>query len=108
MTELFDPVTRRNPMKVLFVLAAVVAGAFLMVFMTRNEGTPQHERREPLVHVKVAVAALKPVPVEIQAVGTAESYATVSIKSRVDGELVSIVNRSFSEQNDIESKAVLS
>ena len=89
---------RRNPFKAILIAAALVAGALSMVFLTRSEGTPQRERREPLVPVKVAVAALKAVPVQIRAVGTVEAYATVSIKSRVDGQLVGV---HFREGQDV-------
>jgi multidrug efflux system membrane fusion protein len=75
-----------------------------MVFLTRSEGTPQRERREPLVPVKVAVAAPKAVPVEIRAVGTVEAYATVSIKSRVDGQLVGV---HFREGQDVKKGDLL-
>jgi len=104
MSEHIDPGVRRSPMKVVLIAAALVAGALSMVFMTRSEGTPQRERREPLVPVKVAVAELKPVPVQIQAVGTVEAYATVSIKSRVDGELVRV---HFKEGQDVKKGELL-
>jgi multidrug efflux system membrane fusion protein len=98
MTEHPDGGTRRSPMKAVLVAAALVAGAFSLVFLTRSEGTPQRERREPLVPVKVAVAARKAVPVEVRAVGTVEAYATVTIKSRVDGQLVGV---HFREGQDV-------
>ena len=95
---------RRNPFKAILIAAALVAGALSMVFLTRSEGTPQRERREPLVPVKVAVAALKAVPVQIRAVGTVEAYATVSIKSRVDGQLVGV---HFREGQDVKKGDLL-
>ena len=98
MTERLDGGTRRSPMKAVLVAAALVAGAFSLVFLTRSEGTPQRERREPLVPVKVAVAVRQAVPVQIQAVGTVEAYATVTIKSRVDGQLVGV---HFREGQDV-------
>ena len=104
MTERLDGGTRRSPMKAVLVAAALVAGAFSLVFLTRSEGTPQRERREPLVPVKVAVAVRKAVPVQIQAVGTVEAYATVSIKSRVDGELVRV---HFREGQDVKKGDLL-
>jgi multidrug efflux system membrane fusion protein len=91
-------------MKGILIAAALVAGAFFMVFMTRSEGTPQRERRDPLVPVKVAVAAVKAVPVRVHAVGTVEAYATVSIKSRVDGELVRV---HFREGQDVKKGDML-
>ena len=76
----------------------LVAVAMAMVFMTRSEGTPQREKREANVPVKVAAAEQKAVPVQLQAVGTVEAYATVSIKSRVDGQLVGV---HFREGQDV-------
>ncbi len=104
MTEHPDGGTRRSPMKAVLVAAALVAGAFSLVFLTRSEGTPQRERREPLVPVKVAVATLKAVPVQLRAVGTVEAYATVSIKSRVDGELLRV---HFREGQDVKKGDLL-
>lgn len=78
--------------------ATLVAVAMAMVFMTRSEGTPQREKREANVPVKVAAAEQKAVPVQLQAVGTVEAYATVSIKSRVDGQLVGV---HFREGQDV-------
>jgi multidrug efflux system membrane fusion protein len=75
-----------------------------MVFMTRSEGTPQREKREALVPVKVAVAEQKAVPVQLQAVGTVEAFATVSIKSRLDGQLVGV---HFREGQDIKKGDLL-
>src|ERR1044072_7253248 len=37
-----------------------------------------------------ALGVAKPVPVRIQAIGNVEPYATVSIKSRVDGQIVKV------------------
>ena len=104
MTE--PPAVRptHNPMKAVLIAAALVVGALGMVFLTRSEGTPQRERREPLVPVKVATAAVKSVPVQIQAVGTVEAYATVSIKSRVDGELMRV---HFREGQDVKKGDLL-
>jgi len=90
--------TRRNPFKGLAIAVTLIAGALTVIFMTRSEGTPQREKREALVPVKVAPALQKTVPVRLQAVGTVEAYATVSIKSRIDGELVKV---HFREGQDV-------
>jgi multidrug efflux system membrane fusion protein len=90
--------TRRNPLKGLAIAVTLIAGALTVIFMTRSEGTPQREKREALVPVKVAPALQKTVPVRLQAVGTVEAYATVSIKSRIDGELVKV---HFREGQDV-------
>jgi multidrug efflux system membrane fusion protein len=72
--------------------------------MTRSEGTPQREKREAPVPVKAAVAELKAVPIQLQAVGTVEAFATVSIKSRVDGQLVGV---HFQEGQDVKKGDLL-
>jgi multidrug efflux system membrane fusion protein len=98
MTDRRAAANQRHPLKILAITATLMAGAFTLIFMTRSEGTPQREKRESLVPVKVAVAERKDVPVQLQAVGTAEAYATVSIKSRVDGQLVGV---HFREGQDV-------
>jgi multidrug efflux system membrane fusion protein len=97
-------VNQRHPLKILAIAATLTAGAFTLIFLTRSEGTPQREKREPLVPVKVAVAERRNVPVQLQAVGTVEAYATVSIKSRVDGQLVGV---HFREGQDVKKGDLL-
>jgi multidrug efflux system membrane fusion protein len=82
--------SRRNPLKALAIALTLVAGALVVILMTRTDGRPQREKRDPLVPVKVATAIQKAVPVQLPAVGTVEAYATVSIKSRVDGQVMGI------------------
>jgi multidrug efflux system membrane fusion protein len=94
----------RHPLKALLIAATLIAGGVGMIFLTRSEGIPQREKREPLVPVKVAAAVQKAVPVQLQAVGTVEAYATVSIKSRVDGQLVGV---HFLEGQDVKKADLL-
>jgi hypothetical protein len=42
-------------------------------------------RGKEAVHVKVAAAAVKTVPLAIQAISHAEAHTTVAVKARVDG-----------------------
>jgi multidrug efflux system membrane fusion protein len=52
---------------------------------------PQPQGAAPAaVPVSAAVAVEKTAPVQVQAVGTAQAYATVSVLARVDGELLSV------------------
>ena len=95
---------RRNPLKALAIALTLVAGALVIILMTRTDGRPQREKRDPLVPVKVATAIQKAVPVQLQAVGTVEAYATVSIKSRVDGQLMGI---HFREGQDVKKGDLL-
>ena len=103
MTERRPASTRRISKKVFAMTVALITTALAMVIMTRSEGTPQREKREALVPVKVAPPE-KAVPVQLQAVGTVEAYATVSIKSRVDGELVKV---NFREGQDVKKGDLL-
>jgi multidrug efflux system membrane fusion protein len=89
---------KRNPLKALAIALTLVAGVLVIILMTRTDGRPQREKRDPLVPVKTATAIQKAVPVQLQAVGTVEAYATVSIKSRVDGQLMGI---HFREGQDV-------
>ena len=95
---------RRNPLKAIAIALSLVAGALVIILMTRTDGRPQREKRDPLVPVKVATAIQKAVPVQLQAVGTVEAYATVSIKSRVDGQLMGI---HFREGQDVKKGELL-
>jgi multidrug efflux system membrane fusion protein len=95
---------RRKPLKALAIALTLVAGALVIILMTRTDGRPQREKRDPLVPVKVATAIQKAVPVQLQAVGTVEAYATVSIKSRVDGQLMGI---HFREGQDVKKGDLL-
>jgi multidrug efflux system membrane fusion protein len=94
----------RTPLKVFALGAALTAAATAMVFLTRSEGKPQRERREPVVTVAAAAALQKSVPVQIQAVGTVEAYATVAVKSRIEGQLVEV---HFREGQDVKKGDML-
>ena len=104
MTEQHPTTARRLPKKALALAVAIAAFVSALIFMTRSEGTPQREKREALVPVKVAVAEQKAVPVQLQAVGTVEAFATVSIKSRIDGQLVGV---HFREGQDVKKGDLL-
>jgi len=54
-----------------------------------SEGAPR-VRERPAVPVTAAVVATKDVPIQLTAVGAVEAYATVSLKSRVSGELLAV------------------
>lgn len=45
------------------------------------------QRREGAVPVRAATAVAKDVPIQLRAIGTVEAYASVSIKSRIDGQV---------------------
>ena len=58
----------------------------------------------PAVPVLVATVAEKTVPVELRAIGNVEAYSTVSIKSRLAGQLVQV---NFKEGQDVKEGELL-
>jgi len=104
MTERRPAFAWRISKKVFAIAVALITFASVMVIMTRSEGTPQRQKSEAFASIKVAVAERKAVPVQLQAVGTVEAYATVSIKSRVDGQLMAV---HFREGEDVKKGEML-
>ncbi len=88
---------RNAPVKrlaVLLLLASLVgAGAFLW---PRRDHSPSdlaaagQPAQPPAVAVGVATVVAKPVPVEFGTIGTVTAYATVAVKSRIDGEIMEV------------------
>ncbi len=68
-----------------------LAGLFLMTACSGGPSAEEPQKRErPQVPVAVAQVLEKDVPVQLTAVGNVEAYATVSVKSRVGGELTAV------------------
>lgn len=92
----------------LFLAGAVVAalGAALGLYFT--DGTRARERKaaaQPAaVPVSVALAVQRSVPFRLAAIGTVEAYATVSVKARVDGQIVAV---NFREGQEVKRGDVL-
>lgn len=75
--------------KAIFALAlALILLGVILVFFVMPNNLP--ENPTPLAPVYVAVSQKKDVPEDINTVGEVESFATVEIKSRVEGELTEI------------------
>ena len=68
-------------------LLVVVAFAFLNACSAPKA---QPSGAPPPIPVNVAVAMQETVPVDIQAIGTVASSATVQVKSQIAGELLSV------------------
>lgn len=56
------------------------------------------QRQPPAVPVTAALAVKKDVPVQLRAIGTAEAYSTVSVKTMVNGQIVKV---GFREGQDV-------
>jgi membrane fusion protein, multidrug efflux system len=72
--------------------------ATLVVGCSRENAESKQPPRRPPVPVAVAVVEKKPVPLQIQAIGTVEAYAIVSVKAQVGGELMRV---HFKEGQDL-------
>jgi len=68
-----------------------LAGLLLLTACSGDPSAEEPQKKErPQVPVAVAQVLEKDVPVQLTAVGNVEAYATVSVKSRVGGELVAV------------------
>jgi membrane fusion protein, multidrug efflux system len=87
----------------------VLIGISLMFFLllpacSGNKPDPQKMKRERIVLVTIAPVLEKAVPVQIRAIGNVEAFSTVSIKSRVGGELKQV---HFTEGQDVKQGDLL-
>lgn len=96
---------------VLVVVVAVAAGAAAL--QLRSDGGGDKGGKDKAgkkggpggpVPVGVAVAAQATVPVRVQAIGNVEPYSTVSLKARVDGQIVEV---NFREGQEVKKGDVL-
>ncbi|MEJ2165891.1 MAG: efflux RND transporter periplasmic adaptor subunit [Desulfobacterales bacterium] len=83
----------------LLLTAFVLLGATAAFFAQKSSnGRPMQRSDPPAVAVTAAAAVQKTVPVQLTAIGTVESCASVSIKSRISGQLVKV---HFKEGQDV-------
>ncbi len=82
----------------LFSLSALILFAFLVFLLTACSKEKKEQSVKIAVPVTVESVIQKAIPVQIHAIGNVEAYSSVSIKSRVSGELTSVY---FREGQDI-------
>lgn len=87
--------TKRKIFLISIAAFFLILAAFLVV---SRSGKKSGKFKNSAVPVIVDVAAQKTVPIQIRAIGNVEPYSTVSIKSRVSGELTGV---HFSEGKDV-------
>src|SRR6266545_805434 len=69
----------------------VVAAVLFDYFGTEIRANERKGSKEPpAIPVSVAQVAQEVVPFRLQAIGNVEAYATVSVKARVDGQIVEV------------------
>lgn len=77
-----------------------LAAAGLIIGLAGCSGskTVQAKKGEETVPVMVSPVTLKPMPVELRAIGSVEAYSTVAVKSQIQGELTRVF---FTEGQDV-------
>ena len=75
-----------------------------VLLLTTSCGEDKKPPPPPPVPVLVATVTEKTVPVELKAIGNVEAYSTVSIKSRLSGQLVQV---NFKEGQDVKQGDLL-
>jgi membrane fusion protein, multidrug efflux system len=87
---------------VILVLLAAVGGYFLLDRLEKDkaQAAAAASAPRPAIPVTVALAEPKDVPVFVRGPGTVQAYKTVSVKTRVDGQIVKI---SFEEGQEVKA-----
>jgi len=99
-------VTKPRKLIILATLVLAIFGGALLAY--RGAETRAQEAKPAqaaaAVPVSVATVAQQSIPVRIQAIGNVEPYATVALKSRVDGQIVEV---NFKEGQEVKKGAAL-
>ena len=74
----------------ILAIGVVVAGWLVIDQMGRERARAAATSPAPAVPVTVATAETKDVPAIVQGIGTVQSYKTVVVKARVDGQIVKV------------------
>lgn len=83
----------------------LAAGALVAYFSTNSRAREKPAPKGPApVPVAIAEAVRKSVPVRVQAIGNVEAYTSVSVKSRVDGQILEV---HFREGQEVRKGEVL-
>jgi multidrug efflux system membrane fusion protein len=95
--------TQRKLFSGIFLLVLVAAVAFI-VFQANRGSRADTQKGPPAVPVTTAAVLLRTVPVRVYAIGNVEPYTTVTVKARVDGQIVSV---HFKEGDEVRQGSVL-
>ena len=81
--------------RILIIFAGVLGVAVLAAFMTRSSwmgggASAQATQRARVIAVELAKAERKPVPVDVDSIGTVTPISSVALKSRVETTIVSV------------------
>ena len=78
--------TRKKLFSGVFVLTVLAVGAFF-IFQANRGSRAEVQKSVPVVPVTVVPVVAKTVPVRLYAIGNVESFTSVAIKARVDGQI---------------------
>lgn len=99
------PMNRRRAVVAALAAAALVLAA-VVLWPSAHTGAPKGGRggEDRPVPVETALVVLKDMPVYLDAIGTVQAYNTVTVRPRVDGELIEVA---FREGQDVKAGDVL-
>ena len=90
--------------RLLLVTFVLLFAAVAFFVQNRSDSRPPQLSETQAVAVEAAAAIRKTVPVQLTDIGTVESYASVSIKSRISGQLVQV---HFKEGQEVSKRDLL-
>ncbi len=94
----------RHPFVSVLVLIAVMTGTPCLLTSCSSSQAESGKERRSAVPVVVATVAQKNLPVQIRSTGVVEAYNTVTVKSRVGGQLIEV---GFKEGQDVKQGDLL-
>lgn len=91
---------------VLLIVAVLAAGGAAAWYFTKAEGPAAGKKGQtpPAVPVKLAKAVIQDMPLRLEITGRTEAYETVTLKSRVDGQVLGVT---FTEGQHVRQGDVL-
>ena len=95
---------RRVPAGLAVTTRVSVLAVMMLIFLTACSAKKEAPKSKPPVPVMAVTAREKSVPVQIRAIGNVEAYATVSVKSQVNGLLEKV---HFREGDDVRKGQLL-
>src|SRR5215471_13019289 len=95
--------TKRKLITALGALLVVLAAMGLVAYY-KKESQASSQKGPPAIPVTAVAVVSKTVPVRLYAIGNVESFTTVAVKARVDGQIVSV---HFKEGDEVKQGAVL-
>ena len=95
--------TQRKLFSGIFLIAVLAAATFIVLQANRGSRADPQKGAQAVPVTAVAVVT-KTVPVRVYAIGNVEPYTTVTVKARVDGQIVSV---HFKEGDEVRQGSVL-